>query len=530
MRILRRFFFQIIIILAFLFNGKKAFSQCDFTTPSFVVDLSLQPDSVWIETNTARLDSCCFKQDPQDDCIMFVVTLAPSIGALYFSVESPQPSISASQFHINCDSTEFSVQDTVCIEGFTPPYTITYCKPGNDKPDYIIAGIGAGEISPPIVVSDACTDTITATGFVESTLVWNSVYPGSYGAYNYFLSDSLAEDTVIVTPTGNYPDSVQYEVCGDLSGFSCSSGAINKCDSTWVYFVSSFFVNISPQNPSICAAGDSVTLTANASGGALPYTYLWSTGDTTQSIIVISGNSGDYWVQVKDTLECAGVFDTVTVVEFIVPISVNAGSDDTICTDNPFVNLNGSVTGVSTGTWSGGNGTFSPSADSLITTYTPDSAELATGTFTLILTTTNTGSCPADSDSIVVTVVVAPSADAGPDQNGCFGPLGVQLNGIVSNTSGGVWTTLGSGTFSPDSATLNASYLPSATDISAGTVTLILTATGSIVCSPVTDTAVMTILPAPAVNAGVSISVCATNPNVTLNGSVTIVPGATWTS
>ncbi|MBF9222579.1 beta strand repeat-containing protein [Hymenobacter ruricola] len=61
------------------------------------------------------------------------------------------------------------------------------------------------------------------------------------------------------------------------------------------------------------------------------------------------------------------------------------------------------------------------------------------------------------------------------------------LTGSIAGTAtGAVYTTSGTGTFSPNATTLNATYTPSAADIAAGTVTITLTPTGP--AAPCTST------------------------------------------
>ncbi|MBL0343393.1 MAG: hypothetical protein IPP71_22560 [Bacteroidetes bacterium] len=72
--------------------------------------------------------------------------------------------------------------------------------------------------------------------------------------------------------------------------------------------------------------------------------------------------------------------------------------------------------------------------------------------------------------------------NAGPDQSLCTGTAGqdtVQLNGSIiyslSTYNGSKkWTSLGSGTFLPNDSAFNAKYVPSAADIAAGAVTILL--------------------------------------------------------
>ncbi|MFN6092153.1 MAG: MopE-related protein, partial [Bacteroidota bacterium] len=91
-----------------------------------------------------------------------------------------------------------------------------------------------------------------------------------------------------------------------------------------------------------------------------------------------------------------------------------------------------------------------------------------------------------------------PTANAGSNQNVCEGSS-ASLNGSIGGSaSNGTWSTSGTGTFSPSANVLNATYVPSADDIAAGTVSLTLTtdATGS--CTAATSSITLTFVPVPA--------------------------------
>lgn len=96
-------------------------------------------------------------------------------------------------------------------------------------------------------------------------------------------------------------------------------------------------VDVTIDNPGILCPGDQVTLTANATGGAPPYTYLWSTGETTQSITVSPAGTTNYTVTVTD--DCLGESDdTTTTVSVPVfnPLTItNSGDITEIC---PYIN------------------------------------------------------------------------------------------------------------------------------------------------------------------------------------------------
>src|SRR5690606_33326289 len=114
--------------------------------------------------------------------------------------------------------------------------------------------------------------------------------------------------------------------------------------------------------------------------------------------------------------------DQVDVIEFINPITANAGPDLTVCQATASnVAINGSVTGVTTGVWSGGNGTYAASATDLSLDYTLSAAEIAAGSVTLTLTTTNNGTCPPASDQVTITVSEMTATVASQQNLSCFG-------------------------------------------------------------------------------------------------------------
>ncbi len=134
-----------------------------------------------------------------------------------------------------------------------------------------------------------------------------------------------------------------------------------------------------------------------------------------------------------------------------------------------------------------------------------------------------------------MTLVVepAPIVNASANQSVCVNNSIVQLNGTVGGgANSGVWSTLGTGVFTPDSVTLNAEYIPSAADLALGGVQLVLTSTNFGSCVVETDTMEVTFTIAATVDAGNdTLFVCKNNPLVTLSGSVSgVTSSGKWTS
>ena len=148
-----------------------------------------------------------------------------------------------------------------------------------------------------------------------------------------------------------------------------------------------------------------------------------------------------------------------------MPTTTLAGTDVTVCANAPQVILNGSVTIAGGGMWSGGTGTFSPNASALNATYTPSPAEIALGTVTLTLTSTQNGDCLPVTDQMTITILPAPVADAGAPIAVCSNNAVVQLNGSFTVATGGVWSG-GAGSFDPSTTNMSAQYTPTAAEIS----------------------------------------------------------------
>jgi gliding motility-associated-like protein len=121
---------------------------------------------------------------------------------------------------------------------------------------------------------------------------------------------------------------------------------------------------------------------------------------------------------------------------------------------------------------------------------------------TLTLSSTSKDDCSISTSAMTVTFGKAPAADAGPDQAVCSQDQNVKLSGKLLIPGGGVWSTLGTGSFSPNENVLNAVYIASAEDIAKGSVKLVLLATSADACYSPADTIVINFTPPPTVNAG----------------------------
>ncbi len=115
---------------------------------------------------------------------------------------------------------------------------------------------------------------------------------GGTPPYTYLWSTGDTTDTI----TGLCPGTYYYNIVDSLG---CSLGGITTLSYT------SPIISIYTKQNIIGSTLGSITL-VQTSGGTTPYTYLWNTGEITDSISGLQ--EGEYAVQVSDNFGCANVF------------------------------------------------------------------------------------------------------------------------------------------------------------------------------------------------------------------------------
>lgn len=168
----------------------------------------------------------------------------------------------------------------------------------------------------------------------------------------------------------------------------------------WIQDNQPMQVTLSSTPPS--CPGDPVTINSQISGGVQPYTYLWSTGQTTGSMTFTPSNTTTVWLEVTDA--CTGIpaYDTLVVnVPVFAPLAVVVSPDITeIC---PYVPA---TIGVQA---SGGSGqyTYLWSVNSLLS-GTTDSLLVNPGSSTTYLITVSDNCGNSVQDSVIYTILSPP--------------------------------------------------------------------------------------------------------------------------
>lgn len=489
-------------------------------------------------------------------------------------VQSPQPQHTYKQGYTNilappCINADFelgSITGWTATSGFNPGFNILGCCPNAGGQQTIMSGAGTDPYGGfPIVLPggnfslrlgndlvNGQADRIEQT-FLVSPSNANFSYqyavvledPNHPTNQQPFFQVEMLDTTGAVVPCTNY-----YVAAGqNIPGFfnSAVSGVIYKPWSTVLvdltpYIGQNITIRFSTYDCSlgghfgyayidgVCQSftgGGTATICATAShtfcAPAGLASYTWNGPGVINSVgqCVTASTAGIYTVQTTLITGCNGPSFTYTL-NTQGQNTATAGPPTTVCANNSTVNLTGNVGSFSsTGQWTtSGSGTFG-SSTSLNTTYIPSTADIASGLVTLTLTSTNNGVCPSGSGVTTISITPSPVVNAGTGQTICSSGFAALSGNVSAATTTGSWTSSGSGTFTPSSAALNATYTPSAADAATGSVTLSLTSTGNGNCLAVTDTVIITIRQPASVNAGSNQLICSNAGNITLNGNVT---------
>jgi len=268
------------------------------------------------------------------------------------------------------------------------------------------------------------------------------------------------------------------------------------CTSVFRQIVTVLDTNARPviTGDSVVCNGASATLSATGTSR-----YQWPNGSTASTYTITP--SRDTLITLIGFNDCSTPprqYTATKLVRVVAAPIVDAGPDTLdVCPGVP-INLTGVVQNAGGGSWIGGNGTLTPSRDSLQISYTPTATEIALGGVSLRLLSTGNGpGCQTAQDRIFLRIgstLPAPVVSCGAGGNG-----NVVFNwGAVGGATGYEISTDGGTTFGPPSSggtglSHTVSGVPS-TD----SVTIVVRALGSGTCGTSPNSTPITCFPCPA--------------------------------
>jgi SprB repeat len=173
------------------------------------------------------------------------------------------------------------------------------------------------------------TSTLTATTTTTSVLCFGgntgtaTVNPSGGSNYTYNWSNNQTTQTATNLTAGTYTVTV-------------TSGAQSVIATATVTQPATAVNGTTSVSNVISCANPTATLTANGSGGTAPYSYIWSTTETTPSIVV--STAGTYSVTIFDNNNCSIVKTATVTGSCACPNLTNApdnvGIVNSVCSSN----------------------------------------------------------------------------------------------------------------------------------------------------------------------------------------------------
>ncbi len=398
-RTCRKMIYLLALVFGLVVMNVDGMAQCtEITAATYVVDFSSAKDTSW-SVSSKRTEKGCVDGNAGNTCVKFIIKLNPGSDLVNFTTDQ---NTGASFYSVNCGQT-YSINTPACITGGTT-VCITFCKPGNNTELYTVTASSIIKASGDLILRQNCSGTMSVSGVSAASVNWKSVFPGTQGLYDGYLSATSGVTSVTVTPTTGAPSFIDYEV----SGTGACAGT--RRDTVRVYTVPPMTVAINPATPAICN-GASVTLSSTVSGGNPPYIYSWNTGQTTTGIT--TSTPAAYTLTVSDnTVGCPAVQQVANVVSAPTPTAPTA-SGVTICSGTS-ATLNATAPG-GTYQWydaaTGGN---------LLATNSSYTTPLLTANRTYYVQTTVNG-CTSTRTAVTVTVNSIPAAPTASGVSICAG-------------------------------------------------------------------------------------------------------------
>lgn len=460
-------------------------------------------------------------------------------GAITGIWNTPSGVISPSVYtsSITTVSTTYTVPSSLLSLPTKTTVTFTLTSVGNCKniSDVVTLTINP---SPTVAVTPSvitrCKNNLTPislTGSVGNVI--SQTWSGGTGVY-------ASTTSVNTTYTPSTADAAAGTVTIILTANGCSSASgnmvINFTDPPSIIVPPD--INACTNNPTVAVSGATITggtttgiWSTNGGGFFTPSDTTYNTNYVMSAAETATGGVVTLTLTTTNNGLCAAVSNTLNINIYPKPV-VNAGVDDTICASAIVINLNGSATfqsAVTSATWSAlsGSGSFA-NINSPNTTYTMSVNDTIQGYVTFVLSAQ--GICPdLVNDTITISILKLPNVSAGNNTLICDN-ANINLSGNITGFTGsGIWTSSGTGTFTPGASNLNTSYIPSASDISFGSVTFTLASTNNKGCSAVKDTVKISFKQSPNANFSIGNS-CVNSPVQFTDGSGSTPPvvSQTW--
>ncbi|MBK9048897.1 MAG: SprB repeat-containing protein [Bacteroidetes bacterium] len=310
------------------------------------------------------------------------------------------------------------------VTGGTSPYSYLW---SNGATTQDISGLAAGTYSVTITDNNGCTSaqsrTITQPAAVVNVTATIGQQVNCFGGSNGSINLSVSGGTSPYTYLWSNAATTQ-DITGLVAGtYTVTVTDANGCTAqqsrTITQPAAALSAALTTSQQVNCFGGSNGYINITVSGGTGPYTYVWSSGATTQDLTGLG--AGTYSVTVTDSRGCT-FSDAYTISQPAAALSSSASVTQQV---SCFAGSNGAIDV----TVSGGTSPYSYSWSTGASTQ--DLSGLATGTYTITITDAN--NCTSTSSASVTQPVAALNASASVSNTvSCFGGADGQISLTVN--------------------------------------------------------------------------------------------------
>ena len=306
----------------------------------------------------------------------------------------------------------------------TPPFTYMWDDPANTFGEDVF-NLSAGEYHVTVVDANGCSaidtvnigqpppmncviiETQSPSCMGASNGILTAMASGGTPGYSYVWSTGATTSSIYNVGAGTYSVTIT-----DYNGCTCSK-TVTVVNPTNINCAITINKHVS------CYGGSDGKLTASASGGTAPYSYMWSNGEITAMNSNLS--AGSYTVTVTDANGCTCI-QSATITE---PIELECW-----VTINQNIDCYGANTGKLTVTAGGGTPGYSYQWSN--GANTPMISNLLAGTYTVTVTDANNCICIKS-----MTLTNPPAVNCSVSMNSQPSCMGASDGQLTANASGG---------------------------------------------------------------------------------------------
>ena len=223
-----------------------------------------------------------------------------------------------------------SGQLQVIIQDGTEPYTYRWIT---GETTSVIQNLIPGNYA--VTITDANSNTLTLSETISApeaiTISESVIHPSCSGSINGSIDVTITGGTGAYIVTWSNGSTEQ-----DLTNLASGAYAITVTDAAGCVIqktitlnnTTSLVVGVTFTHPTCTQNNGIINITP--SGGVAPYTYLWSTGATTEDLQ--NGSAGTYSVKITDAIGCS--IDKVYALRIVSPILLTYVVTPTTCVDS----------------------------------------------------------------------------------------------------------------------------------------------------------------------------------------------------